>query len=172
MNNIEAARWRLGAVTTAIGNLGYGEKEGNNDGPLLRAIGGRPGEEWCALLAGYCYRRSAVLGDLPKPAWCWRDKKMTFLEVSAKRLIDAMAKQPGAVIITNPALAMPGDLIAWHRGLKPWLGHIGVIEYHRDGLLHTIEGNVGAFPAKTKRLVHDVSKERLYKIVGFRGSAS
>jgi hypothetical protein len=159
---------RIFVVKEAISNIGYGEKEANNDGPLIRAMGGRPGEEWCALFAGWCYRKSFEYNEYPPPAFAWRDKKQTFLEVSAKRLIDGLAKTAGGVRFTDPAQALPGDLISWHRGLNPWQGHIGVVEFVRDGLVHTIEGNVGSFPAKVKRLVHDVSKERLYTFAGVR----
>lgn len=56
--------------------------------------------------------------------------------------------------------------MVWRRGLTK--GHIGVVESVDDGLVHTIEGNVGGYPAKVRRLVHDVRKERLVAIYGLR----
>lgn len=149
---------KLGYVATkvAIGNIGFGEKEANNDGPLMRAIGGRAGEEWCALFAGYCWRHAYELQGLEVPAWPYR--RPGFLEVGAK----ALAKNMGAQgkLFKDPHFARPGDLICWNRrvGLLN-KGHIALVEYVDDGIVHTIEGNVGKFPAKVKRLTHAVDRE-------------
>lgn len=165
--SIASLNLRSEVVRVARGNLGYGEEEANNDGPLMRAIGGQPGHEWCALFAGYCYRRaSRNLGkELSWPMHVGADRP----RIGAKELIKA-AWGAGAERFTDPHLAMFGDLICWHRRTGPisWKGHIGLVEEVRDGLVHTIEGNVGKFPAKVKRLVHDVTKERFYGFAGFR----
>lgn len=151
----------------ARANLGFGEEESNNNGRLMRAIGGKPGAEWCALFAGYCYRKSYMVLDLDGQEWCWRSPGAP--EVGAKALIKA-AWSAGALRFTDPELALPGDLICWHRRTGPisWKGHIGVVEAVTDGIVSTIEGNVGRFPAKVKRLSHDVAKERFYGFAGFR----
>lgn len=149
--------WEI--VRVAQGNLGFGEKEANNDGPLIREIGGKPGQEWCALFAGYCYEKAHTNLGL----------KLPFARsIGAKRLTKNAAKVGS--FFTDPLKARPGDLVCWHRrtGLISWKGHVGVVSHVEDDLVHTIEGNVGAFPAKVKRLVHDVRKERLYGFATLR----
>lgn len=168
LESLQHLRVRTEVVRVARGNLGYGEEEANNDGRLIRTIGGKPGHEWCALFAGYCYRRAwdEVYGE---PAeWCFRSNGD--LRIGAKELIKA-AWRAGAERFTDPGLARPGDLVCWHRRTGPisWKGHIGVVEVRfPDFRIGAIEGNVGKFPAKVKQLVHDVTKERLYGFAGFR----
>lgn len=165
--SLQALNLRSEVVRVAKGNLGFGEEEANNDGDLIRAIGGVPGDEWCALFAGYCYRRA--LRNQGRLDFLWTLRDQIHPVIGAKALIKA-AWAAGAGRFTDPTEAAFGDLICWHRRTGPisWKGHIGVVEEIRDGLVHTIEGNVGRFPAKVKRLVHDVSKERLYGFAGFR----
>jgi hypothetical protein len=161
-------RLRAEVLRIAVGNLGYGEGPiagitRNNDGPLIREIGGRPGEEWCALFAGYCYRRAyANLGRDER----WPFRRPGVLETGAKALVRA-AWAAGALRL-ELADASFGDLVAWHRGALGWKGHVAIVEKVEDGIVHTIEGNVGRFPAKVRRLSHDVTKERLFGFAGFR----
>jgi hypothetical protein len=179
LETLQHLRLRTEVVRIARGNLGYGEEDANNDGRLIRTIGGKPGAEWCALFAGYTYRKAweTVFGE---PAtWCWKPwadagdyAAQTDLRIGAKELIKA-AWAAGAERFTDPNLARPGDLVCWHRRTGPisWQGHIGVVELYlsqHPGLIQTIEGNVGRFPSKVKQLVHDVTKERLYGFAGFR----
>lgn len=164
---IQNLNLRSEVVRIARGNLGFGEVEGNNKGPLMRNIGGKDGQEWCALFAGYCYRKAhRVLAGVTLE-WTTIDGLRPV--IGAKALVKG-AWAAGAERFTDPKLAMFGDLICWHRRTGPisWQGHVGIVEEVRDGLVHTIEGNVGAFPSKVKRLVHDVGKERLYGFAGFR----
>lgn len=173
--SIQALNLRSEVVRIARGNIGFGEEaiDGiarNNDGRLIRAIGGKPGDEWCALFAGYCYRkayRNLARFD-PFTFWTWIVPD-TRPVIGAKALVKA-AWAAGAERFTDPTEAAFGDLICWHRRTGPisWKGHVGVVEEVRDGLVHTIEGNVGRFPARVKRLVHDVTKERFYGFAGFR----
>ena len=170
VTSILALRLRSDVVRIARGNLGYGEEEGNNDGPLLRAIGGQPGHEWCALFAGYCYRKALLILDAPGFDPGWTVRRPGVPRIGAKELVKA-AWGAGALRFTDPLIAKPGDLICWHRRTGPisWKGHVGIVEEVKDGLVHTIEGNVGKFPAKVRRLVRDVQKdERFYGFAGFR----
>jgi hypothetical protein len=167
---IESLNLRSEVVRVARKNIGYGEVEGNNDGPLLRAIGGKPGHEWCALFAGYCYRKAItnLWGVTMRDEWAWRKPGQPV--IGAKELVKA-AWGAGALRFTDPLFAKPGDLICWHRRTGPisWKGHVGLVEEIKDGLVHTIEGNVGKFPSRVKRLVRDVHKDdRFYGFAGFR----
>lgn len=165
----ELERVREQVVHVLLSNEGYGEESVNNDGPLLRAMGGRPGNEWCALLAGYAWRRACVLCSLPEPSWCYRARGT--LEVGAKALGAAMATQPNGVRFTDPAKFRPGDFAVWHRrtGLISGKGHIGtgIEPADEDGIICTMEGNVGRL-AKVRRFHHDVTKERLAFFAGLR----
>lgn len=148
-------------VYVARKNLGGGETTANNSGRFIDLIGGKSGEEWCAAFAGYCYQRAHELAGQPMPF---------ARSLGAKRLTKNLAAV--GVKFTDPTLALPGDLICWHRktGLISWQGHVGIVErVDPDGLVHTIEGNVGRYPSKVRRFVHDVSKERLFLFASLRG---
>ncbi len=148
------------AVRVAISNIGYGETTSNNQGRFLDLIGGRAGGEWCAAFSGYCYRRAAEIRSHPWPSWTLRSDKP---ELGAKALTKAMGKV--GRMFTDPSKARPGDLVCWHRRTGPvsWKGHVGiVIAVDSDGIIETCEGNVGKYPAKVRRFIHDVTKERLY----------
>lgn len=148
-------------VKVAVEQIGKGEEGGNNLGPFMRqiSIDGKEGYMWCSLFSTYCYEEACRRLDLPMP----------FERSSSSK---KAVKNMGAVgsLFTNPKLAMPGDFITWHRGLGiTFKGHIGIVEFvDADGLVHTVEGNTGTYPSKVKRLVHDVSKERLYKFSTLR----
>lgn len=150
---------RLGerALVVARANLGYGEQGANNRGRFVEAIGGAQGAPWCAAFAGYCYRRAYWLEGSEPGSWLFRRPSVP--ETGARALVKAMGR--AGRLFKDPSEARPGDLVCWARGLG-WSGHVGVVELvDADGLVHTIEGNVGAYPSKVRRLVHDVSKERL-----------
>lgn len=159
----------LAALWVAKRNIGFGETTANNRGEFITALGGKPtGSNWCALLVSYCYQRAFYLRMYSRPD---KERGTPFpfkKSAGAKAVVKNMAKVGS--FFTNPKLAQPGDLIAWHRGLPgAWTGHVGMVEsVDEDGLVHTVEGNVGKFPAKVKRLIHDVSRERLYGFATLR----
>ena len=50
--------------------------------------------------------------------------------------------------------------MCWDRGDPgSWQGHIGFVERVEDGVLYTVEGNVGSYPSKVKRFMHDLSSQ-------------
>lgn len=141
------------ALWVAQSNIGFGEEGANNRGKFITAIGAPPGEEWCAYFQSYCWKQAAILLGISLP-----------FQVSggAKSLSKSIAKFGRS--FKDPELAMPGDLVCWHRGKVAWKGHIAMVEsIDPDGVIHTIEGNVGTYPSRVKRLSHDVSKERLFQ---------
>lgn len=154
----QLAAWRAAVVEVAIEELGKGETTANNVGPDLERYGANPTEPWCAALASYCCEEAARRVGVTLPFT---------RSLSALRLARHVTNDG-----TNLELeqAGPGDLIAWYRGPDgSGQGHIGIIEQvDGDGVVHTIEGNVGAFPSKVKRLVHDPKHERLAVIAGLR----
>jgi hypothetical protein len=149
-------------ILFARANIGYGETEANNRGPFIDAIGGNKltlkDPQWCALYAGYCYRKAyAALTPAPAPpAWLFRRPGVP--EPGALRLVTGLASVGGD--FGDPTKAVPGDLVLWKRTGGH---HVGVVESVEDDIIRTIEGNVGRFPAKVKRLMHDVGREPHFK---------
>lgn len=160
MTHEALVRYIAKAIHVAQHNIGFGEDTENNEGRFLDLIGSKPGWEWCGVFASYPYRRAAQLLDLEPPAWCYR--RPGVIEPGARALVRAMGKV--GRLYTDPTECQAGDLVLWTRwtlvGLKPTRkAHAAFIEAPDDGLVGTIEGNVGRVPAKTKRLLHDVTKE-------------
>ena len=141
-------------VETAERNLGFGESGRNNSGPFIDAIGGEPYGEpaWCALFVNHCYRTAARLTGVELPFNPWRRAGVP--EAGAATL--ARLIQVAGRGFTSPLHARPGDVVLWKRKGGH---HIGIVWRGEHDLTQTIEGNVGAFPAKVRRLVHDTHNE-------------
>ena len=141
-------------LEVALEELGNGEIGGNNSGPHIArykniADDGDPDDDgaWCAAFLSWCAEEAASrLGvDMPFQK-----------SQGAKRLFSNVAKG-GGTYVENPG---PGDFVCWDRGKKgSWQGHIGVVERVEDGILHTVEGNVGRFPSKVRRFMHDLTRQ-------------
>jgi hypothetical protein len=162
----ELGRWRRQVVRVCEGNLGYGESEGNNRGPFLRAIGAPDGANWCAYFASYALLRAFEYAELPAPF-----KRSG----SAKTLGKRVAACAGGWWSTDPLEALPGDLVILHRGDLPVRetgpGHVRVVTARVPGtaLLRQVEGNAGAFPAVVRWRESDVTRDpRFMRIVGLR----
>lgn len=148
------------AVDRAFANEGFGEMDmdgdgdSNNEGPFITALGGKQGDEWCALFAGHCWRRAYKILDLETESWVYRSPGVA--EPGARKLYNGLWSF--GCRFKDPGLATPGDLICWDRGHGK--GHVElIIEVDPDDILHTMAGNVGRAPTKVKRLSHDVRKE-------------
>lgn len=142
------------AARIAVGEIGQGEEGGNNLGPYITKLGGRQGYLWCALFASWGYREEyRTLAPLEvMPSWPFRTPGVP--EPGAKALHDALVRVGCGY--RDPAKAIPGDLLLWRRDGG---GHAAILEFTEHGLCHTVEGNVGAYPSKVRRLVHDVRLE-------------
>ena len=149
----------LKALEVAISEIGNGEEGGNNSGQHVARYHGiaDDGDDdddgaWCASFVSYCCTTAA--GDL--------DITMPFdTSRGAKALYKKIGK--AGAFVSNP---MPGDVVCWDRG-KPgsWQGHIGFVEKLENGILYTIEGNVGRFPSVVHRIKHDLDRED--RLIGF-----
>lgn len=142
------------AVEVALSLRGRGEEGGNNRGPFIRELGGHDGDLWCALFVGHCRREAHRIAKLPPPAWTFR--RPGVVEPGARVLVDA-AVLAGGHAFTNPSGALPGDLVLWKRDG----GHHVALVWHPEqgGIVVTVEGNVGKFPAAVRDLRHDVAHE-------------
>lgn len=148
------------AVRVARSCIGKGEEGGNNCGPWIESIGGKPGAEWCALFVGHAYAQAAA--DL-------RMELPFARSTGAKAIVRSMGKV--GRMFTDPLDARAGDLVAWHRRTGPitWRGHVELVaRVDADGIIHTVAGNVGTAPCKVRELVHDVRKERLFSFASLR----
>jgi hypothetical protein len=60
----------------------------------------------------------------------------------------------------------PGDIIVWWRGQHDGRkGHIGLVHHCSNGIVYTIEGNKGAFPARIRGF--DYVLGRIDRLLGF-----
>lgn len=135
------------AVAIKEADARHGEKGSDNHGPdVRRYLDGREpeGSSWCAGFVSHCFREAlgyeAVFGYI----------------LGAQALHNRMRKLGYAydAAMSNPP--QPGDIIAWRR-IDPakaaetaWKGHIGIVHSFQDGILWTVEGNRGPYPAVVK----------------------
>lgn len=141
------------ALRYAINELMAGAREvgSNNDGPYVtKYLNGLniPPANWCAALISWCFYQA---GPMPF--------KYT---LGARDLRNQFAARGW---IVKPPLH-PGDLVFWWRGQpEGWMGHVGLVYEVKDGILYTIEGNKGAFPASVDRF--DYVFSTMTKVLGF-----
>lgn len=126
-------------VKIAQSEIGNGEMGGNNKGYYVRQyLNGRENLPWCAGFISYCAKKAGY--KLP----------YTLQAKDFMRL--------GRVVKTPQV----GDLIIFSRQGG---GHIGVIESINKDKIISIEGNLGEYPAKVKRVVHN--RHNLKNLLGF-----
>ena len=145
----------LQALDIAITCIGKGEEGGNNSGPFVEGLHQKEfdGDDdddgaWCAAFVSTCFEQAVERLGIPMPF---------IRSAGAKDLFYNIGKAGMFVSIPN---VRPGDVVCWDRGKKgSWQGHIGFVEGYEQstGILHTIEGNVGKYPSKVKRFIHDTT---------------
>ena len=151
-------------VAFAVTLIGQGEEGANNRGSFIEKIGGgawAQGMEWCALSGGYAWRETLRRAG-KTPASYWFRQPRGRPEPGALNLIRAIAAASAAAggpgRFKDPMLARPGDVAALDHG--DGHGHFMLVERpDPDGLTHLLEGNVGRYPAKYKRMVRDLPRE-------------
>lgn len=145
------------ALKAAIGEMKAGAKEidANNNGKWVRKyLNGlaTEGNNWCAGFTSWCY--SHAKGGIP----------FTY-SLGAQNILNQFRKRDWVYDLSEET-PQPGDIVVWWRGkTKTWFGHIGLIHRFNDGILYTIEGNRGGFPAPVKGF--DYVAERMNKLLGF-----
>lgn len=149
----------LKMLEIALAERGNGEVGGNNSGPhVAKYMGitddGDPDDDgsWCAAFVSWCgTQASFALGH------------ECVFEISrgAKKLGSNIAE--AGQRITVP---LPGDVVWWDRGKAgSWQGHIGIVWKIEAGILYTVEGNVGRFPAVVDDFKYDM--DRMPRLEGF-----
>jgi len=130
---------RADIVSTAQSQIGLGELGSNNKGIYVkRYLNGQEGLPWCAGFVSYCAKEAGY-----KLPYLLRAK--SYLKYG-QRINDPKA----------------GDLIVFTRQGG---GHIGIIEKVSKDTITTIEGNLGAYPAKVKRV--NYHREHIKNFTGF-----
>jgi hypothetical protein len=145
------------ALDVAIGFLGAGEEGGNNSGAFVESLHRKEfdGDDdddgaWCAAFVSTCFEQACIELGLTMP----------FRRSGGAKSLYRRVGKAGS-FVTAPDI-LPGDVVAWDRGdVGSWQGHVGIVERYDSatGFLHTIEGNVGRYPSKVRRFVHDMSKQ-------------
>ena len=134
-------------VNKAKAEIGNGEIGGNNKGDYVKKYNRGLEAPWCAGFVSYILTESNI--------------DSLEYSLSAKAIYNE-AKQENRLTDYPQA----GDLIVFWRGSKgSWKGHIGIIEKIANNAVHTIEGNIGAYPAKVSRFKYDVGN--IPKLLGF-----
>jgi len=130
-------------VENAKAEIGNGEIGDNNKGQYVHLYNKGKEAAWCAGFVSYILSKSA--------------KTSIPYSLSAREIFNKGNK------ITEPR---PGDLICFWRGKKNgWKGHVGIIETICNDTIIAIEGNVGQYPAKVKRVIYD--RKEIPKLLGF-----
>lgn len=128
-------------VRVARGEIGKGETIANNAGRDVEKYLRTPEHlSWCAGFVSYCLKAAGV------------EIKYTLraLEfVNYGRQLAIIELQVGDIVIFK----------------RKGGGHIGIIESIKDNSFISIEGNVGKFPAKVKRVEHKFFEENIYRFV-------
>lgn len=123
---------RVDIVEVAKTQIGY--KEGKNDDNKYGAYFNANNQNWCAYFVTWCARQAGIGPDIIKTSgFATADD---FGVAYKEKTIDP---QPGDIIIFD---------FAWdgydNRTPKSSHGdHVGIVEYVKDGKVHTIEGNSG-----------------------------
>lgn len=122
-------------VIIAQKEIGKGEIIANNKGKdITRYFQGKREGAWCCVFVSWVLSES----DISELGY----------NVSSRKLFNK-ARELGWVV-EHP---QKGDLIVfWRENKNSWKGHIGIIERVSCGEIISIEGNVGKFPSKVKRV--------------------
>jgi hypothetical protein len=144
------------ALETAIEEMKAGAREigSNNSGRFVKKyLGGilDPPANWCAGFVSWCFAQH--LDDIP------------FRYSLGARDIRFQFKEKGW-LLEEGEVPEPGDIIVWWRGQPDgWKGHIGFVHHCENGIVYTIEGNKGAFPARVRGFDYVLS--RVDRLLGF-----
>jgi len=143
------------ALRAAIGELQDNAREigANNSGryveKYLNGVMPAPAE-WCAGFVSWCFSQHAA--GIP------------FKYHLGARNIRQQFKQKGWLL--EGGEPEPGDIIVWWRDQPDgWKGHIGLVHRCENGIVYTIEGNRGNFPAYVRGF--DYVLGRIDRLLGF-----
>jgi len=134
-------------VDTAIAEIGNGEIEANNKGKYVKLYNKDLEASWCAGFVSYCLKKAGITSF--------------GYELSARKIynkgkeLNILLKKPHAGCL----------IVFWRSKPTSWKGHIGIVEKVDNEYIHTIEGNVGKYPAKVKRFKY--KKDSVPRLLGY-----
>lgn len=150
------------AIRVAVEEMNAGAKEigGNNSGPYvekyIHGLAGTP-NNWCAAFVSFCYYTASKRLGVPMPF---------NYSLGAKDIYRQFEKKGWTYAANDGRPPQPGDIIVWHRGsLQDWTGHIGLVQSYEHGIVTTIEGNKGSFPANVRPFTYTLGE--ISKLYGF-----
>ena len=145
------------ALAVALSEMQNGACEigSNNDGAFvqkyLNNILQTP-QMWCAGFVSWCFAQN--------PAG------MPFRYSLGARDIRNQFQRKGWAFDASQQMPEPGDIAVWWRGRQDGSeGHIGIVHKLEFGVLYTIEGNKGGFPARVSQFDYVLS--RMDAFLGF-----
>lgn len=131
------------ALKVALEEIAAGAREigGNNLGPFVaKYLKGivRPPADWCAGFVSWCFDQH--------PGGC------PYGYTLGARDILHRCRKRGWGYDHRAEMPQPGDIVVWRRGpVDGWQGHVGLVfQATEGGMLHTIEGNKGGYPARVR----------------------
>jgi uncharacterized protein (TIGR02594 family) len=130
---------RADIISIAQSQIGLGEIGGNNKGiHVCQYLNGQDNLPWCAGFVSYCIKKSGfnILYTL---------RAKDFLKLGYKA--------------TKPK---PGDIVVFTRKGG---GHTGIIEKVSKNTFVSIEGNVGEYPSKVKRIKHNLADKNILNFI-------
>lgn len=147
------------ALRAALGEMAAGAKEigGNNRGKWVRKymngiIKDGPNAFWCAGFVSWCFTHAP--GGIP----------YTYT-LGAQHTRNQFRNKGWAFDLDEQDPA-PGDIVVWWRGAtRTNQGHIGLVHHFENGIVYTIEGNKGNFPAPVRMFDYVAAREK--KLLGF-----
>lgn len=125
----------------ARSQIGQGEIGGDNKGNIVKKYTRGQEVAWCSAFVSWTLQKAG---------------KNTPYMLQARNYLKV------GKAVTNPA---PGDIIVFKRGIGNQ-GHVGIIEKVTKNQIVTIEGNVGKYPAKVKRITY--KRNNIKNLLGFR----
>ncbi len=146
------------ALAAAIGEMQAGAREigTNNSGVWVeKYLNGivPPPANWCAGFVSWCYGHAP--GGIP-----FR------YSLGARDIRNQFQRRGWTFDASDEEQPAPGDIIVWWRGRpEGWQGHIGLVHHCSHGIIYTIEGNKGGFPAPVRMFDYVVS--RIDRLLGF-----
>lgn len=135
---------------------GAGEWGADNSGPSVeKYLSGRISApaNWCTAFVCWCFAQHAE----PPP----------FRFTLGARGLRNTFRRRGWLIEPSPENPLqPGDLVFWWRDQpSSWKGHVALVHNVTDGILYTVEGNKGGFPAPVR--IFDYVLARMECLLGF-----
>lgn len=152
-----SARGRF-ALAAALQEMAAGAREvgGNNAGPWVgKYLDGivAPPANWCAAFVSWCFAQHPE-----GPPFRY--------SLGARDIREQFRRRGWTYQSGDGTTPEAGDIVVWWRGQpEGWMGHIGLVHHCEHGILYTVEGNKGGFPAPVR--LFDYVIGRIVRLLGF-----